>query len=197
MKKSTWFAFITVILIVLILQSFGSRVKLYEKQKEYTSQEEVIKDYFKNVNLMWGNRGRNGDILNIIPNLDLYETISERYRLLMEEKGDNMYEKVPYFKEYTIENVTDIEEKRLEEILNTYNTIKGYKIPKTIEIYKVEGKALMHIERYTSEDINSKGEFINSDLKYLNSSYEDIYTFLVVVDEGNGYVVDDCIVINN
>lgn len=191
MKKSTWFAFITVILIVLILQSFGSRVKLYEKQKEYTSQEEVIKDYLKNVNLMWGNRGRSGEILNIIPNLDLYETISDRYRLLMEEKGDNNYERVPYFKEYTIENVTDIEEKRLEEVLNTYNIIEGYKIPKTIEIYKIEGKVLMNMERYTNEDINSNGEFINLNLQYLNNSYEDGYIFLVIVDEGKGYVVDD------
>lgn len=191
MKKSTWFALITIILIVLILQSFGGRVKLYEKKKEYKSQEEVIEDYLKNINLMWGNRGRNGEILNIIPNLDLYETISDRYRLLMEENGTNTYRSIPYFKEYSIENVTDIDEIRLEEVLNTYKSIKGYKIPKTIEIYKVEGKLLMNMERYTSEDINSNGEFINLNLQYLNNSYEDGYIFLVIVDEGKGYVVDD------
>src|SRR5437868_3981730 len=110
MKKSTWFALITVILIILILQSFGARVNSYEKQKKYTSQEEVIEDYLKNVNLVWGNRGNNGQILNEIPNLDLYETISNRYRLLIGKLGNKMYESVPYFKEYTIENVTDIEE---------------------------------------------------------------------------------------
>ena len=44
---------------------------------------------------------------------------------------------------------------------------------------------------YTSEDINSNGEFINPGLEYLNTKYEDGYIFLVVVDEGKGYVVDD------
>lgn len=66
MKKSTWFALVTVILIVLTLQSVGSRIKTYEKEKEYVSQEEVIKDYLKNVNLMWGSRGRNGNILKVL-----------------------------------------------------------------------------------------------------------------------------------
>jgi len=191
MKKSTWFALITIILIVLILQSFGGRVKFYEKKKEYKSQEEVIEDYLKNVNLLWGNRGRNGEILNIIPNLDLYETISDRYRLLMEKRGSNSYISIPYFKEYTIENVTEIDEIRLEEVLNTYKSIKGYKIPKTIEIYKVEGQGSRNIQGYTSEDINSNGEFISSSFKYLNDIYEDMYIFLVIVDEGSGYVVDD------
>ena len=192
MKKSTWFALITVILIVLILQSFGSRIKIYEKEKEYTSQEEVIKDYLKNINFLWGDRGRNGEILNIVPNLDLYETISDRYRLRKEESSTLSYGEVPNLKEYIIENVTSSENKILEESLNTYSLIEDYKKPKSSEIYKVSGKALLNTGKYTSDNVNASGEFINLESEDIDDiNYEDIYIFLVIVDEGKGYVVDN------
>lgn len=189
MKKSTWVALITVILIVLILQSFGSRIKIYEKKKEYTSQEEVIKDYLKNINFLWGDRGLNGEILNIIPNLDLYETISDRYRLRKEESSMLSYGEVPILKEYIIENVTSSENKLLEENLDTYSLIEDYKKPKSSEIYKVSGKSLINTEKYTSDNVNASGEFIS--LESEDIDYEDTYIFLVVVDEGKGYVVDN------
>ena len=189
MKKSTWFALITVILIVLILQSFGSRIKIYEKQKKYIYQEEVIKDYLKNINFLWGDRGLNGEILSIIPNLDLYETISDRYRLRKEESSTLSYGEVPIFKEYIIENVTSSENRLLEENLDTYSIIEDYKKPKSSEIYKVSGKSLINTEKYTSDNVNAIGEFISSESEDID--YEDTYIFLVVVDEGKGYVVDN------
>ena len=189
MKKSTWFALITVILIVLILQSFGSRIKIYEKQKKYIYQEEVIKDYLKNINFLWGDRGLNGEILSIIPNLDLYETISDRYRLRKEESSTLSYGEVPIFKEYIIENVTSSENRLLEENLDTYSIIEDYKKPKSSEIYKVSGKSLINTEKYTSDNVNASGEFISSESEDID--YEDTYIFLVVVDEGKGYVVDN------
>ena len=192
MKKSTWFALITVILIVLILQSFGSRIKIYEKQKKYIYQEEVIKDYLKNINFLWGDRGLNGEILSIIPNLDLYETISDRYRLRKEESSTLSYGEVPIFKEYIIENVTSSENRLLEENLDTYSIIEDYKKPKSSEIYKVSGKSLINTEKYTSDNVNASGEFISSESEDIDDiNYEDTYIFLVVVDEGKGYVVDN------
>ena len=189
MKKSTWFALITVILIILILQSVGSKIKVYEKRKEYVSQEEVIKDYLKNINLMWGNRGRDGNILKIIPNLDLYETISDRARLMAENEEDINYIQIPYFKEYSLENVTSSESLTLEQHLNTYKKIENYKVPKKREIYKISGKAILNIQKYTIDEIDEKVIY-DSDI---NREYEDLYILLVLVDEGNGYVVDQYI----
>ena len=185
MKKSTWFALITVILIILILQSVGSKIKVYEKRKEYVSQEEVIKDYLKNINLMWGNRGHDGNILKIIPNLDLYETISERARLMAENEEGINYIQIPYFKEYSLENVTSSESLTLEQHLNTYKKIGNYKVPKKREIYKISGKAILNIQKYTIDEIDKIDD--------INKEYEDIYILLVLVDEGDGYVVDQCI----
>ncbi|MBU3106659.1 hypothetical protein [Clostridium gasigenes] len=190
MKKSTWFALITVILIILILQSVGSKIKVYEKRKEYVSQEEVIKDYLKNINLMWGNRGRNGNILKIIPNLDLYETISDRARLMAGNEEDINYMQIPYFKEYSLENVTSSESLTLEQHLNTYKKIENYKVPKIREIYKITGKAILNIQKYTIDEIDEKGDIIDSDINWV---YGDVCIILVLVDEGNGYVVDQYI----
>lgn len=188
MKKSTWFALIALILIVLILQSFGSRIKIYEKTKEYISQEEVIKDYLKNVNLMWGERNSKGEIVKTIPNLDFYETISERYRLLEEKNSGFVYNSVPYFKEYTVENVSGSNSNILEKHLKSYGKIKGYKVPKKREIYKISGYASREM-KYKSDDIDENGDVED----YSNGEYEYIYIYLAVVDEGNGYVVDDYI----
>lgn len=187
MKKSTCFAFITVTLIVLILQSFGSKTILYEKKKEYTSQEDVIKDYLTNVNLLWGNRGSNGQILNIIPNLDFYETISNRYRLKEEKDSSiNNNNNIPYFKEYNIEDVTASEGRILEDALNSYKSIKNYKVPISLEVYKVTGVGIDYPVKYTNDDINGEFEILNK-----NQEYRDIEIYLIVVDEGDGYVIDN------
>lgn len=184
MKKSTWFALSTVILIILILQAFGSRVKVYEKTKEYKTEEEVIVDYLENVNFMWGEKNSRGEIVKIIPNLDFYETISDRHRLLeekeMKKNSQNIY--IPYFKDYTIELVSDSDQKRsmLKREKDSYSGIENYKSPKSSEIYKVSGDGIL-ADKYT---INIDSNFENYEV-----GYREVY--LVVVDEGRGYVVDN------
>lgn len=185
MKRSTGFAIITVILIILILQSFGVKIKFYEKTKHYASQEEVINDYLKNVNFMWTKKNNNGIETETIPNLDYYETISKRHRLV-EEKGEG-HNSTPYFKEYIIEDISVSNTLMLNEHLNTYKKIENYKIPEKREIYKVSGKGTYI--RYTSKNIDFNGNVENYD----NNNYEDLEIYLVVVDEGEGYVIDDCI----
>lgn len=183
MKKSTLFALIALILIFLILQSFGSRVKVYEKRKKYTSQEEVIKDFIKNVNLKWEEKNADGHVVKIIPNLDFYETISERYRLI--EEKESRYISIPYFKEYNIQNVSIANEFMLDEHLNTYKKIENYKVPTKREVYRIYGKALLDTGKYSYDEINNETSYI-----YDSENYEDVDIYLVVVYEGKGYVVD-------
>lgn len=180
MKKSIWYALSSLILIFLILQSFGTRIKVYEKRKEYKSQEEVINDYLKNVNLIVQERNDKGNIVKTIPNLDLYETISERYRL-MESSNENEYIYIPYFKEYKIENVSVVNSFMLENHLNTYKKIENYEIPKKREVYRIYGNAILDRGKYTLDSIYEIDNYEN---------YEETEIYLVVVDEGKGYVVD-------
>lgn len=192
MKKSTYFAFITVILIVLILQAFGSRIKVYEKTKKYTSQEEVIANYLENVNLAWTKRNNKGIIIKYVPNLEFYETISKRYRL--SEESGQFYKSIPYFDEYKIENVSSFDNifavNALNYHLDSYKRIKNYKIPENREIYKISGKAINNIQFVLGD--GTVNEQINNYVKDNNNySYMEIY--LVVVDEGEGFVVDDCL----
>ena len=193
MKKSTIAAFVALIMVFIYIFTAGNKFNLYEKKVFYKTPEEAIHKFMGFMNVQEKVKGKDGVYSSETPK-EFLESISNRYRLYIKNGKDNRYLtlSLPSFKNLTIKEIK--EDNDVDYINSKYKeslrVIKGYKNPNDIRFFRIEGEDYSY-EYINREDVNEDGtvntEF-NSDNKYEENRY---ITFdLVVIDEGEGYVVD-------
>ena len=193
MKKSTIVAFVALIMVFIYIFTAGNKFNVYEKEVVYKTPEEAIHKFMGFINVQEKVKGRDGVYSTETPK-EFLESISERYRLYIRNGRNNRYLNlsVPSVKKLTIKEIK--EDNDIYYIKTKYKEslreIKGYKNPSDIRFFRIEGEDYSH-EYVNREDVNEDGtvntEF-NSENKYEEKPY---ITFdLVLIDEGEGYVVD-------
>ncbi|WP_195263775.1 hypothetical protein [Clostridium sp. 1001275B_160808_H3] len=195
MKKSTLLAFSGIIIIFLIVTSLGNRTKVYEKQERYTTPEEAIVNFIGYINSYEEVKSKSGYYYHVTPN-EFLESLSKRYRLYLGEGNGNRYinEQVPVVYSYELEEVSLNDLRNLQmNYEDSFKGISNYKRPSEVRVYKLDALALYNFE----VDKNSvKKDGTVDKVNYIEESkVNDIEEtpmeiYLVVVDEGEGYVVD-------
>lgn len=198
MKKSTIAAFVALIMVFIYIFTEGSKFSIYEKEVFYKTPEEAIHKFIGFINVQENVKGKNGIYTTEIPK-EFLESISKRYRLYGKNGNFNRYlnESFPTFKNCTIKEIK--EDKEVDFIksryMESFEEIKGYEKPKDIRFFRIGGEDYSY-GSINREDVNEDGtvniEF-NSKMQYKDDEYKEndyITIDLVVIDEGEGYVVD-------
>lgn len=193
MKKSTIAAFVALIMVFIYIFTEGSKFRIYEKEVFYKTPEEAIHKFIGFINVQENVKGKNGIYTTEIPK-EFLESISKRYRLYGKNGNFNRYlnEIFPAFKNCTIKEIK--EDKDVDFIksryMESFEKIEGYEKPKDIRFFRIGGEDYSY-ENVSRTEVNEDGtvniEF-NSEMKYKENDY--ITIDLVVIDEGEGYVVD-------
>lgn len=192
MKKPTLIATAA----LLFIFTFSNKVDMYEKKVIYNEPIKALENFIKYSNILEEAKV-NKSRYKLVRTNEFYESISRRYRLYL---GDNKQENrmmgfysIPTFIEsYKIE---ELKENQVESIkLNheeSYSIIENYKRPIDIKYFKVTGKCLRDYN-WSRNNLNDKGvlkkeafENIEKNTGIFNGNY-----VFIVVDEGEGYVVD-------
>lgn len=201
MKKSTIMAFSAIIITFLVLTSIGDVTKVYEKQERYNTPEEAIVNFIGYGNSYEKVKTKSG-YYEMTPR-EFLESLSRRYRLFVDERGGrNINVQLPALTSYKI---SEIDFKDLENIKTNYNgsfdniksayeksfdKIPNYKNPKEVRAYKLDSECFY--DSYIDK------VFVKEDGTVDKSNYDEksekpqqlIDLYLIVVDEGEGYVVD-------
>lgn len=193
MKKSTIAAFAALIMVFIYIFTAGNKFNTYEKEVFYKTPEEAVHKFMGFINVQEKVKDKDGFYTNEIPK-EFLESISRRYRLYSKNGKRNRYlsGSFPTFKKCTIKEIK--EEKNIEYINSAYKEsfreIKGYEKPIDIRFFRIEGNDYSY-EYINREDVNEDGTVnavFNNEMKYEENNY--ITIDLVVIDEGEGYVVD-------
>lgn len=193
MKKSTIAAFVALIMVFIYIFTAGNKFNVYEKEVFHNTPEEAIHKFMGFMNVQEKVKGRDGVYSSETPK-EFLESISKRYRVYIKNGKNNRYLNLslPSFKKLTIKEIK--EDNYINYINSKYKEslriIKGYKNPNDIRFFTIEGEDYSY-ETINREDVNEDGT-VNTEFKSENKYEEDRYiTFdLVVIDEGEGYVVD-------
>lgn len=186
MKKSTLLAFSGLIIIFFIVVSLGNRTKVYEKQERYNTPEEAIVNFIGYINSYEEVKSKN-TYYHVTPN-GFFESISKRYRLYLGEGNGNRYinDQVPVVHSYELEEVS------LNDLINlkvnyedSFKGMTNYKNHSEVRVYKLDVLASYNL----SVDKNSVKKDGTVD-KVNDTEETPVEIYLVVVDEGEGYVVD-------
>ncbi|MDI9216978.1 hypothetical protein [Clostridium tertium] len=186
MKKSTLLAFSGLIIIFFIVVSLGNRTKVYEKQERYNTPEEAIVKFIGYINSYEEVKSKNV-YYQVTPN-EFLESLSKRYRLYLGEGNGNRYinEQVPVVHSYELEEVNLDDLKNLKmNYEDSFKEMRNYKSPSEIRVYKLDALA--------SYNFNIDKNYVKEDgtVDKVNDIEETpVEIYLVVVDEGEGYVVD-------
>lgn len=186
MKKSTLLAFSGLIIAFLIVTSLGNRANVYEKQERYNTPEEAIVNFIGYMNSYEKVKDRNG-YYEIIPS-EFLESISKRYRLYIGEQTYSRYinEQLPTVHSYDLKEVNLNDLKNLKmNYENSFKGMKNYIKPSEVRVYKLDAVA--------SYNLNVDKNSVRKDgtVEKANDIEEtEIELYLVVVNEGEGYVVD-------
>ncbi|AYE35730.1 hypothetical protein [Clostridium septicum] len=197
MKKSTLLAIGILVSIIFIITIFTNKIDVYDKKIKHTKEIDAIQDFICYSNVLEEVKNNKRNYYKLVKTNEFYESISRRYRLYL---GDNKHQSnllgrnpFPAFIEYKIESPTDNEINYIKKIHdNSYSTIENYPIPKSIEYFKVTGKYI-NWDNLKRNDINENGTVKEEFLRKENLNEESIYNgscIIVIVDEGEGYVVD-------
>lgn len=187
MKKSTILAFSGLIITFFIVTLLGNRTNVYEKQKRYDNPKEAIINFIGYINSYEEVKTKNG-FYNITPN-EFLESISKRYRLYLGENNNNRYiysEPLPLFYSYELEEVSLNDSKSLE--INYEDSFKGipeYKIPNEVKVYKLNA---LVTHDYSIDKRAVKEDGTVDEIEGKEGIAMEVY--LVIVNEGEGYVVD-------
>lgn len=162
MKKSTILVGVGAFIVVTSLLCINSEGKMYQKQKQFQTVNEVLDQLENNPILARDEKG------NMTETDQFKESLSKRKRLT---------ESQFYFSNLTIENIEDLDEKEKEALIEDYNTLQE-NFSKKRELKNVEPVRLDAIINYPSYNINDQqiGEKCKIDL--------------ILVDEGEGLVID-------
>ncbi len=186
MKKSTFLAVAAVVLAFFIVSAFGKRKGLYEKKENFERPEEAIVNFIGYINSFEMVRDDNG--YYSLPTREFLESISKRYRLYIGEGYGHRYisEQVPVLYSYEMK---EVDYNSLTNLKNnyeySYNSISNYKRDNNPRVYRLEG--------YGGYNNNFDKSYVNEDgtVKNIYNDQESPLTiYLVVVDEGEGFVVD-------
>lgn len=188
MKKSTVLACIGVVIAFLIVLTLGNKKDLYEKQVTFKTPEEAIVNFIGYANVMETVKIENG--LYERPSRKFLESVSRRYRLYM---GDNSWSyigpSIPNFFDYELQ---EISQNNADFIIDDYElSLKGvpsYIKPKEIRFFSLTGNGTY--ERYNNITPNEDGTIDNKLNDESNNKKIPLALYLVVVNEGEGYVVD-------
>ncbi|MGG7142794.1 hypothetical protein ACQPVP_04945 [Clostridium nigeriense] len=186
MKRSTFLAVGGVILAFFIVSAFGNKNNFYEKEKTFEKPEDAIINFIGYINTYEMVKDDNG--YYYVPSRDFLESISKRYRMFVGTEGSNKFinDQVPVFFRYEMK---EVDFNSLTNLKNTYNesfkNIPKYPSNNEVRVYKLDGYG----------DFNSGFEksYVKED-----GTIENIYDgegtsmtlYLILVDEGEGYVVD-------
>ncbi|ASW43546.1 hypothetical protein [Clostridium isatidis] len=188
MKKSTFYAIASLMIVFLVLSTFSRKTKIYEKEINFNTPEEAISSFIGYANA-YERIGTKGTYINMAPTKFL-ESLSRRYRLFIKNSNDArfIYGYIPSFYSYDLE---EIDEKLIkEEYENSFDKIPNYKRAKDIRFYRLDGNSYYYNKVIDMELINDNGTVSND---YSSTSTEELdktSLYLVVIDEGEGYVVD-------
>ncbi|MGG7058000.1 hypothetical protein ACQPUZ_06845 [Clostridium tertium] len=186
MKRSTFLAIGGVILAFFIVSAFGNKNNFYEKEKTFEKPEDAIINFIGYINTYEMVKADNG--YYYVPSRNFLESISKRYRMFVGTEGSNKFinDQVPVFFRYEMK---EVDFNSLTNLKNTYNesfkNIPKYPSNNEVRVYKLDGYG----------DFNSGFEksYVKED-----GTIENIYDgegtpmtlYLILVDEGEGYVVD-------
>ncbi|ALP90313.1 MULTISPECIES: hypothetical protein [Clostridium] len=170
MKKSTLVVLIGGFILLTALLGPVSSEKMYKKQKNFNSPEEIIQ-VLETKPILRMKDGTRGELKETE---DFSECLSVRKRLT---ESDLHYAKID------VEEVVKLDEKSENDLLNYYSKLRE-RFSKRLPISKQEAVRLKVNTYYYSNP--RTGEIEKN--QYDNSSYEVLD--LVLIDEGEGYVID-------
>lgn len=185
MKKSTVLACIGVIIAFLIVGALGHKKDFYEKQENFKTPEEAIVNFIGYANISETIKAENGYYEKI--SRKFLESISRRYRLYIgDDRWSYINSQIPQFSSYDLKEIT---ENDLDFIRDYYEgsleQIPNYIKPIDKRFYSLNGNA-SNIKYNDDRHPNEDGTFDNIfDIEEVKTTL-----YLVVVDEGEGYVVD-------
>lgn len=191
MKKSTLLALSGIIVVFLVIMAMANKSKVYEKQERYKNPEDAIVNFIGYINSYEVVKDRS-IYYNIIPN-EFLESISRRYRLYINEDNMNKWilGEVPILYSYEL---SEINKEDLNYLITSYESsydgVPNYKKPVETRYYKLDAVGSYN-ENVDKTLVKSNGtvDKLVSDKDY-DLSKNNIEIYLIVVDEGEGYVVD-------
>lgn len=196
MKKSTIAAFVALLMVFIYIFTEASKFTIYEKEVFYKTPEEAIHKFIGFINVQENVKGENG-IYNYEVPKEFLESTSKRYRLYSKngKRDRDLNNNIPFFKDCTIRELK--EDKEIDFIKSRYSEsfkeIKVYEKAKDIRFFRIDGDNYSY-GSINRENVNEDGtvntEF-NDEMKYKSGEENKHITIdLVVIDEGEGYVVD-------
>lgn len=187
MKRSTFLAVGGVVLAFFIVSAFGNRNRFYEKKETFEKPEEAIVNFIGYANKYEMVKNDNG--YYYVTSRDFLESLSKRYRLYIGiDNGNNfIFEQVPFLFSY------DMQEVDYDSLVNikdsyedSFKIISNYNRDSNPRVYRLDGYGNYNGNRDENFYVNEDGTVDNL------YDYEAIplTIYLVVVNEGEGYVVD-------
>lgn len=185
MKKSTVLACIGVIIAFLIVGALGHKKDIYEKQENFKTPEEAIVNFIGYANISETVKVENG-YYEKLPRKFL-ESVSRRYRLYIgEDRWSAINYQIPQFSSYDLKEIT---ENDLDSVKNDYEysleLVPNYIKPIDKRFYSLNGNG-SNMKYNDDRHPNDDGTFDN----VFDIEEDKTTLYLVVVDEGEGYVVD-------
>lgn len=185
MKKSTVLACIGVIIAFLIVGALGHKKDFYEKQENFKTPEEAIVNFIGYANISETVKAENGYYEKI--SRQFLESISRRYRLYIgDDRWSYINSQIPQFSSYELKEITENDLDFIRDYYeNSLGQIPNYIKPIDKRFYSLNGNGSnmkYNDDRYPNED----GTFE----KVFDIEEDKMTLYLVVVDEGEGYVVD-------
>lgn len=185
MKKSTVLACIGVIIAFLIVGALGYKKDIYEKQENFKTPEEAIVNFIGYANISETVKVENG-YYEKLPRKFL-ESVSRRYRLYIgEDRWSAINYQIPQFSSYDLKEIT---ENDLDSVKNDYEysleLVPNYIKPIDKRFYSLNGNG-SNMKYNDDRHPNDDGTFDN----VFDIEEDKTTLYLVVVDEGEGYVVD-------
>ena len=187
MKKSTFLAIAGVVLAFFIVSAFGNRYRLYEKEEKFDRPEEAISRFIGYANQYESVKTDNG--YYYVTSRKFLESISERYRLYIgiDNSNNGIEGQIPLLFSYDIQ---EIDYNSLNNIKNSYEdslkNIQNYNRDETPRVYRLDGYGAYNgrIDEnfYVNEDGTTNNIYGDEEIPFT--------IYLVVVNEGEGYVVD-------
>lgn len=187
MKKSTFLAIAGVVLAFFIVSAFGNRYRLYEKEENFDRPEEAISTFIGYANQYESVKTDNG--YYYVTSRKFLESISERYRLYIgiDNSNNSIEGQIPILFSYDIQ---EVDYNSLNNIKNSYEdslkNIQNYNRDETPRVYRLDGYGAYNgrIDEnfYVNEDGTTNNIYGDEEIPFT--------IYLVVVNEGEGYVVD-------
>lgn len=184
MKKSTFFALSAIFIVFFIVNTLGNKLIPYKKEINFKTPEEAIINFIEYINV-YDEINDNG--MTIINNTtkDFKESVSKRYRIYSDVNSYNViFNQIPILESYEINEISFDENKNLKnEYIYTLQGIPNYIKPNEVRAFSLVGEGV-----YGS--LARKN--YKSDMEKIIKSTEKskVSLLVVVIDEGEGYVVD-------